>query len=78
MDLTDSIAEPVAEAGNPGYSLVHPGHGALESGLSAEEDIGHSWSFLIPSRPAGSGAEDSSVLSWYMSGECGGRGEAVK
>ena len=46
MDLTDSIAESVAEAGNLGYSLIHPGHGALEFGLSAEEDIGLSPSSL--------------------------------
>lgn len=48
VDLTDSIAEPVAEAGNPGYGLIHPGHGALEFGLSAEEDIGLS-PFSLPS-----------------------------
>ena len=47
MDLTDSIAESVAEAGNSGYSLIHPGHGALEVGLSAGKGTGHS-SFPSP------------------------------
>ena len=86
MDRPDSIAESVAEAGNPGYSLIHPGHGALEFGLSAEEDIGLSLSSLPSSLQdlhAGSHAEDTSVskalqglvqrthLSCYMSREVG-------
>lgn len=54
MDLTDSIAESVAEAGNPGYSLIHPGHGAMEAGLSAGKGTGHSPSpSLISEGPAG-------------------------
>lgn len=72
VDLADGIAESVAEAGNPGYSLIHPGHGALKFGLSAE-DIGRSPSSLpsSPSIPAGSRAENMSVLYCYMTGEVG-------
>lgn len=68
VDLADGIAESVAEAGNPGYSLIHPGHGALKFGLSAEEDIGRSPSSLpsSPSRPAAPRAENTSVLYCYM------------
>lgn len=37
VDLADGIADSVAEAGQPGCSLLHLGHGALEPGLKARE-----------------------------------------
>lgn len=46
VDLTDRVAESVAEAGDPGYSLIHPGHGIVEVGLSAGKDTGLSPSTL--------------------------------
>lgn len=71
VDLPDSIAESVAEAGNPGYSLIHPGHGALEFGLSAEEDIGCSPSSLPSSLQDLQGLVQRTHLSCYMSREVG-------
>lgn len=35
VDLADSIADSAAEAGQPGCSPLHLGHGALEPGLKA-------------------------------------------
>lgn len=41
VDLADSIAESVVEAGKPGGSLFHLSHGALEPDLRAREGTGH-------------------------------------
>ena len=38
MDLADGVADSAAEAGQPGCSALHLGHGALEPGLKAGED----------------------------------------
>lgn len=38
VDLADGIADSATEAGQPGCSLLHLGHGVLDPGLKAGQD----------------------------------------